>query len=112
MIPEKDPIHISWEDRCTNIRVLEVAKYTNIEAMLIHNQLHWVGHVLRIPDYQLLKQVLLAQQGGQKKAIKDNLKAILKKCNINVNNWERHAQERASRKKILFEDTMDFENFR
>ena len=50
---------ISWEDRCTNISVLKVAKCTSIEAMLICYQLHWPGHVLRMPYYPLLKQVLL-----------------------------------------------------
>ena len=34
---------------------------TSTEGMVIPNQLHWAGHVLRMADYQLSKQVPLCQ---------------------------------------------------
>ena len=110
---------ISWEDRCTNTSILEATKCTSIEAMLIRNQLRWAGHVLRMPEYRLPKQVLFSQlkegtrtKGGQKKHFKDNLKANLKKCNINDNNWETLTQDRVSWKRILHEGATHFEDTR
>ena len=110
---------ISWEDRCTNTSTLEATKCTSIEAMLIRNQLRWAGHVLRMPEYRLPKQVLFSQlkegtrtKGGQKKRFKDNLKANLKKCNINDNNWEILTQDRDSWKRILHEGATHFEDRR
>ena len=88
-------LKISWENRKTNISVLNEAKTTSIEAYIIKNQLRWIGHVVRMEDTRLPKQILYSQlkegkrkRGGQKKRYKDVLKANMKKCNIDFNNWE------------------------
>ena len=70
---------ISWEDRHTHINVLEVAKCASTKNMLVCKQLSWAGHLLRIPDSQLPKQILFAQlkEGTRiresKKHFNDNL---------------------------------------
>ena len=51
-------LNIHWSDFVTNIEVLEMAKVTSIEAMLIKTQLRWAGHVSRMEDHRLPKIVL------------------------------------------------------
>uniref|UniRef100_A0A803SPW5 ribonuclease H n=1 Tax=Anolis carolinensis TaxID=28377 RepID=A0A803SPW5_ANOCA len=55
-------LQISWEDRRTNVSVLEEAKTTSIEAMLLRHQLRWTeGHVVRMLDHHLPKQLIYSE---------------------------------------------------
>ncbi|XP_076057287.1 uncharacterized protein LOC143034827 [Oratosquilla oratoria] len=94
---QHQPLYLafSWEDRRTNVSVLQEAKMTSIEAYVIKGQLRWSGHVVRMTDERLPKQIFYSQlkdgkrtKGGQKKRYKDSLKTNLKKCNIDFINWE------------------------
>jgi len=51
-------LNINWSDFVTNIEVLEMAKVTSIEAMLLKTQLRWAGHVSRMWDNRLPMIVL------------------------------------------------------
>ena len=60
-----------------------------IESMLPHCHLRWLGHVIRMPHSILPHCVPYGQLrldhrsvGGQKKRLKNHIKSILKKCNI------------------------------
>ncbi len=84
-------IRISWEDRCTNTNILEEADIPTITATIAQHQLRWNGHVTHMPDSCLLKQVLYSKLavgtralGDQKKRYKDNIKANIKKCHIDL----------------------------
>ena len=83
-LPKK--LHTTWEDMQTITSVLEEAKITSVEAMILQHQLRWTGHVVWMPDYHLPKQLLYSKlkngkrnAGGQQKRVKDCLKANLKK---------------------------------
>ena len=52
---------IHWSERVTNIEVLQRAKITGIDYMLTQQQLKWVGHVTRMDERRLPKQVLYDQ---------------------------------------------------
>ena len=74
-----------------------------IESMLIHRQLRWLGHVIRMPHSRLPHCVLYGQLrlgrssvGGQKKRFKDHIKSILKMCNIPFSRRVTLASERAN----------------
>ena len=94
-------LRISWRDRRTNISVLEEANMRSITTTIMQLQLRWVGHVIRMPNSRLPKQILYSQlkegqraAGGQKKRLKDNIKASLKKFQIAANDWEHLALDR------------------
>ena len=72
-----------------------------IEAMLKRAQLRWVGHVQRMNDDQLPKQIIYSElasgvrnKGGQKKRYKDTLKQILKLTGIIAKTWHELAHGR------------------
>ncbi|KAJ3586058.1 hypothetical protein NHX12_012459 [Muraenolepis orangiensis] len=103
-------LRISWEDRRTNTSVLEVADIPTITATVAQNQLRWTGHVIRMPDSRLPKQVLYSQlvkgkraPGGQEKSYKDKIKTNLKKCHIDLKAWEDMATDRATWRNLVRE---------
>ena len=109
-------LSISSEDYFTNISVLQEAKTNSVEATVIKNQLRWIGHVVRMPDSRLRKQLFYCQlkegkrsRGGQKKRYKDLLKANLKKCKIKVSTWETQAKDRPTWRQTVAEGTSTFE---
>ena len=69
-----------------------------IESMLLHRQLRWSGHVIRMSNCVLFDQLKLGHRsvGGQKKRFKDHIKSILKKCNIALSRLETLAPNRAT----------------
>jgi hypothetical protein len=52
---------IKWQDKVTNNEVLERCTTTGIEAMLITAQLRWAGHVMRMDDTRMPKQLLYGE---------------------------------------------------
>ena len=66
-----------------------------VEALITKAQLRWSGHVMRMEDSPLPKQVFCSEmasgkrkQGGQRKRYKDCLKKSLRVCNIPIPVWE------------------------
>ena len=92
---------VYWQDRITNASILEQADTTSIEAHIVKSELSWAGHVRRMPDTRVPKQLLYAEllsgkrkTAGQWKRYKDQLKANLKKCEMELQ-WENRADDRA-----------------
>ena len=85
-----------------NIQVLQRANLSSIEATLSLSQLRLAGHLVRMEDSRLPKQLFYGElsagkrhTGRPKLRYKDSLKANLKKTGIEVSTWERQAAERA-----------------
>jgi len=99
---------ISWQDRISNGEVLQKANMQSVEAILTKTQLRWAGHVVRMEEDRLPKAVLYGElttgkrkRGGQKLRYKDVLKRHLKTADIDVETWEKKAEDRNLwRKKI------------
>ena len=52
---------IKWQDKITNSEVLQRAKMYGMEAMLMRAQLRWVGHVQRMSDNHMPKQIFYSE---------------------------------------------------
>ena len=68
---------VSWKEHVPNQEILRWAELTGIEAMLNQAQLRWLGHVTRMDDSRLPKQLFHAElstgkrhKGGQRKGTK------------------------------------------
>ena len=89
------------------------------EAMLNQAQLRWSGHVTRMDDSRLPKQLFHAElstgkrhKGGQKKRYKDVLQSTLKAYNIPVDEWQALAQDRPAWRAAIRKGTNHFERSR
>ena len=72
-----------------------------MENLLHRNKLRWTGHVLRMENYRLPKQLLYGElakgkrtAGGQLKRFKDSIRSTLGKCHILPENLEQLAADR------------------
>ncbi len=94
--------NIKWQDRVSNLEVLDKCQIPSIESMLIQSQLRWTGHVVRMDDCRIPKRLLYGQlklgtrtRGRPLKRYKDALKSNLQCCNIDPLTWEECALDRA-----------------
>ena len=112
-------LQIRWQDKVPDTEVLSRADMPSIHTLLGKNQLRWAGHVVRMDDDRLPKQLLYSElasgkrsTGGQYKRYKDTLKAKLKSFKIDVNSWETAAQERTTWRSSLHKGASHHENTR
>ena len=71
--------------------------------MLLRNRLRWVGHVKRMVDARLPKELLYGQlktghrrRGGPKLRYSDNIQVSLKATNLSLDTWETLAMKRGA----------------
>ena len=110
---------IKWQDKVTNNEVLKRAQMDGIEAMLKRAQLRWVGHVQRMNDNRLPKQIFYSElssgvrnKGGQRKRYKDTLKQTLKLTGINAETLHDLAEDRTAWRKVVKKGVRSFEDDR
>ena len=96
-------LHITWQEHIPDTEVLERTKMPSVQTLLRKNQLRWAGHVARMDDTRLPKQLLycmLAEgernHGRQKKRFKDTLKTSMKDFGIDPDSWEDKATNRSA----------------
>ena len=94
---------ISWKDRITNNEVLQRANMPSMITLLRQRRLRWLGHVSRMEDGRIPKDLLYAELAEGKRAtgrpqlrFKDVCKRDLKAIDVEVGNWENLAQHRNS----------------
>ena len=112
-------LNIKWEDYITNIAVLEKAHSNSIEANIIKHQLRWTGHVHRMNDNRLPRQILYSElstgnrhRGAPLRRYKDQLKRTMKKCDINPGSWEDQALDRKTWRQTIAAAADTFEQDR
>lgn len=94
-------LKIDWSEKIPNVEVLRRAGMVSVEAMITTAQLRWTGHIVRMNDNRLPKQLLYGELregsrnvGGQKLRYKDVIKRHLKRVDCDVNTWEVTARDR------------------
>ena len=94
-------LRIKWQEKIPDTEVLERAGQISVQTLLLKSQARWAGHVVRMSDDRLPKQLLYGELkegkrtvGGQKKRYKDTLKSTLKELKISTDNWEAVASDR------------------
>ena len=92
---------IKWQDKVSNLEVLQKCGLPSVESLIIKAQLRWAGHVVRMPDSRIPKMLLYGQlKEGQRGLgrpllrFRDTLKANLRSCSIDAANWEDEAADR------------------
>jgi len=75
---------IRWWQKIPHTQLFEKAGITPAEHLLLQRQLHWLGHVITMPDNWLPRRLLYGELtvGRPKKRFIDHIKANLLKCNI------------------------------
>ena len=103
----------------TNQEVLRRSTLSGIEALVMTAQLRWSGHVMRLEDDRLPKQIFCSelavgkrQPGGQKKRYKDTLKCSLKVCSIPPSKWTELASNRTSWRAAVHSGVKNFKEKR
>ena len=109
-------LHVRWQERVPDTEVLQRSNSTSIHSMIMESQLRWSGHVARMPEYRLPKQVFFGElstgnrsRGRPIQRYKDTLKAALKKCNIDPASWEVLAQDRSAWRSLVKRGISDYE---
>jgi len=94
-------LHICWQDKAPDMEVLKQTNFPCIITIMRKAQLRWAGHVSRMPDNHIPKQLLYAELcqgkrtvGGQTKLFKDSLRVSLKDFYISSDSWESLTSDR------------------
>ena len=94
-------LNIKWQDRVSNLQVLGMAESISIEAMILKSRLRWVGHVIRMEDNRLKKQLMFGElaygkrmQGRPLKRFKDCVKASISHAEIITKELEARTHDR------------------
>lgn len=110
---------IRWQDRITNLEVLDRAESTSIEAMILKAQLRWTGHVIRMEPHRIPRQLFYGElcegkrkRGRPYKRYKDCVKSNLAHAGIKPKQLEECAQDRAGWRALTREAQDAFEKKR
>ena len=110
---------IRWQDRVTNQEVLDRAGSTSIESMLLKSQMRWTGHVIRMDENRINRQVMYGElkdgarkQGRPKLKYKDTLKSNLKWSGIQPRQLEACASDRSGWRSLTYKATAAFDEDR
>ena len=86
-------LRVPYTDRITNDQILDRAGVPDIEMVVRKMQLRWAGHVARMSDDRIPKQLLFGELTTGTRTVgrpllrwKDSLKDTLKQANISTNN--------------------------
>jgi hypothetical protein len=102
-------LRIRWFHKISNAEVLRRSNCHSIDTILSRALLRWSGHVVRMNDNRLPKNILYGEltngkrkQGGQRKRYKDNLHTVLKSVG-RQSDWETTVTNRSEWRGVVAE---------
>ena len=109
-------LNIKWDDYIRSIPVMKQANAVSIESMIVKHRLRLSGHVARMSDARLPRQLLcrelttgLRPRGRPLLCYKDQLKATFKTTGIDLKAWETTAANRSGWRQSISTRTSMFE---
>ncbi|CAH1266413.1 Hypp3363 [Branchiostoma lanceolatum] len=105
---------LSWKDKIPNSVILQQAKIQSIYSILSQRRLRWLGHVRRMEDGRIPKDVLYGQLAiGSRRVgrpalrFKDTCKRDMKACDISTDTWEVQAEDRTAWRRVVHQGVME-----
>ena len=99
---------VRWWHYRKNSDILEKARLPSMYELLMQKNLGWAGHVARLDNNRLPKEILLSQlstgsrnRGRPKLSYKDTVKRHLQAKAIDVDSWYTQAQDRTSWRSMI-----------
>ena len=96
-------LRITWEGRITNTSVLEQTDSLSMHLLLCQRRLRWLGHVHRMKDGRIPKDILYCQLAAGHRQVgrptlrfRDVCKRDMRTTGIDHNKWEAAAEDRAT----------------
>ena len=96
-------LRVPHTDRIVNDKILDRAGVPDIEMIVRKMQLRWAGHVARMSDDRIQKQLLFGELTTGTRTVgrpllrwKDSLKDTLKQSNSSTTQWQDTATDRSS----------------
>ena len=110
---------VSFTDRITNVQILDRAGVPDIEMIVRKMQLRWAGHVARMSDDRIPKQLLFGELTTGTRIVgrpllrsKNSLKETLKQSNISTTQWQDTATDRSTLRRSVHDGLMPYEDSR
>ena len=110
---------IKWQDKITNTEVLYRTEQTSLYPILRRRRLRWLGHVKRMDDTRIPKQILYGEllqgkrgTGRPKLRYKDTCKRTLKDLCINEDKWSETAEDRDKWRAHIYDGAKAYEKTR
>ena len=101
-------LSIKWQEKKTNVEVLKLASLPSIYTLLRQRRMRWLGHVHRMDDGRIPKDLLYGElregvrgTGRPLLRYKDVCKRDLKALDINESSWETSAADRDEWRRTL-----------
>jgi hypothetical protein len=101
-------LHITWQHKISNEEVLKRTGLTTMYTTLSQYRLRWLGHVRRMEDGRIPKDLLYGELVQGKRNIgrptlrfKDTCKRDMKTLNIDTTTWEEIADDRSKWRSLL-----------
>ena len=94
-------LNITWQDHVPHQDILKRTSIPSMYSLLRQRHLHWLGHVCRMKDGRLPKDILYGQLalgtrrvGRPSLRFKDVCMRDMKTCDLPVHSWETLAKDR------------------
>ena len=99
--------------------MLSRCNISGIESFVMKCQFRWAGHISRMPNDRIPKQLLFGQleqghrhHGGPKLRYKDSIKANMKSCGIDFLHFEKLSSDRTNWRSLCHSSLQQFEENR
>lgn len=109
-------LKVKWQSHTPDTTVLDMAGMESISAVIMKNQMRWVGHLVRMSDERLPKQLFYGElkqgrrpQHKPRKRFKDSVKENLSRLKIDGASWEDLAKDRCQWRKLIQNGAASFE---